>query len=286
MPTRRLTGRLVPHGRTFGWILHVHGVGWTTCGRGGMTPEQVAAASKPAVLTLGEAYTRCPTTLRRARLLGISGWAFYVTGRAGALGDVRAETVAAALGFIAPDAVADGWDAAARASLAECCRWGEEVLGDLPRVDRLAVLVERAVARPTRARCPCSPPGGPCLRTRRRPAAGGGAGRPGGASGALRLAATVPAGRTAGAAAAVGRGDDRPARRSGVHGARSGRRCGTGRAADPGADPRTAVRTGPSRDDLPETRGRRPAPSPPVADWSGGRRATPTRCRWAGTAGR
>ncbi|MFF5215577.1 hypothetical protein [Micromonospora sp. NPDC000442] len=120
-----------------------------------MTPEQVAAASKPAVLALGEAYNRCPTTLRRARLLGISGWAFYVTGRAGALGDVRAETVAAALGFIAPDAVADGWDAAARAvrpsevaaaSLAECCRWGEEVLGDVPRVDRLAALVERAVA--------------------------------------------------------------------------------------------------------------------------------------------
>ncbi|WP_203991046.1 SCO6745 family protein [Micromonospora lutea] len=120
-----------------------------------MTPEQIATASKPAVLALGEAYTRCPTTLRRARLLGISGWAFYVSSRAGALGDVRAETVTAALGFIAPDAVADGWDAAARvvrpcevaaASLAECCRWGEETLGDLPRVDQLAALVERAVA--------------------------------------------------------------------------------------------------------------------------------------------
>ncbi|WP_341718999.1 hypothetical protein QQG74_04325 [Micromonospora sp. FIMYZ51] len=120
-----------------------------------MTPEQVAAASKPAVLVLGEAYNRCPTTLRRARLLGISGWAFYITGRAGALGDVRAETAAAALGFIAPDAVADGWDAAARtvrpvevaaASLAECCRWGEENLATVPGVDRLATLVERAVA--------------------------------------------------------------------------------------------------------------------------------------------
>ncbi|GIJ77325.1 hypothetical protein SAMN05443287_105210 [Micromonospora phaseoli] len=120
-----------------------------------MTPEQVATASKPAVLALGEEYNRCPTTLRRARLLGISGWAFYITGRAGALGDVRAETVAAALGFIAPEAVADGWDAATRtvrpsevaaASLAECVRWGEETLADLPRVDRLAALVEQAVA--------------------------------------------------------------------------------------------------------------------------------------------
>ncbi|SCF43513.1 hypothetical protein GA0074696_5840 [Micromonospora purpureochromogenes] len=119
-----------------------------------MTPEQVAAASKPAVLELGELFSRCPGTLRRARLLGISGWAFYITGRAGALGDVRAETVAAAVGFIAPDAVADGWDAAARvvrplevanANLAECCRWGAQHLDDLPGMPRLAALLERVV---------------------------------------------------------------------------------------------------------------------------------------------
>lgn len=120
-----------------------------------MTPEQVAAAGKPLVLELGEAFTRCPGTLRRARLLGISGWAFYITGRAGALGDVRAETAAAALGFIAPDAVADGWDAAARtvrpvevaaANLAECCRWGAQHLPDAPGVARLVDLLERTVA--------------------------------------------------------------------------------------------------------------------------------------------
>ncbi|MGN9807924.1 SCO6745 family protein [Micromonospora sp. BQ11] len=119
-----------------------------------MTPEQVAAASKPAVLELGDAFTRCPTTLRRARLLGISGWAFYVAGRAGALGDVRAETVAAALGFLAPDAVADGWDATVRAvrpvevaaaTLDECCRWGDERLGPVPDVGRLAGLLGNAV---------------------------------------------------------------------------------------------------------------------------------------------
>ncbi|WP_433129420.1 SCO6745 family protein [Micromonospora sp. CA-240977] len=119
-----------------------------------MTPEQVAAASKPVVLDLGDAFARDPATLRRARLLGISGWAFYISGRAGALGDVRAETAAAALGFIAPDAVADGWDAAARvvppvevaaASLAECCRWGAQQLDARPATERLAVLVEQAV---------------------------------------------------------------------------------------------------------------------------------------------
>ncbi|MGN9774340.1 SCO6745 family protein [Micromonospora sp. H33] len=119
-----------------------------------MTPEQVAVGCKPAVLELGDAFTRCPVTLRQARLLGISGWAFYIAGRAGALGDVRAETVSAALGFIAPEAVADGWDAALRtvrpmqvatATLAECCRWGDENLDSVPGAGRLAVLLGRAV---------------------------------------------------------------------------------------------------------------------------------------------
>ncbi|MDM4722457.1 hypothetical protein QTQ03_23760 [Micromonospora sp. WMMA1363] len=119
-----------------------------------MTPEQVAAGCKAAVLDLGDAYTRCPVTLRQARLLGISGWAFHIAGRAGALGDVRAETVAAALGFIAPDAVADGWDAALRTvppmrvatvTVAECCRWGDENFDARPGAGRLAGLLGRAV---------------------------------------------------------------------------------------------------------------------------------------------
>ncbi|MBO4205801.1 SCO6745 family protein [Micromonospora echinofusca] len=120
-----------------------------------MTPEQTAAASKPLVVEVGGAFHQWPGTLHRARLLGISSWAFYVAGRGGALGDVRAGTVAAALGFIAPDAVADGWDAVVRVtspaevatvSYTECCRWGAEHLSDLPGLDRLVELTGRAVA--------------------------------------------------------------------------------------------------------------------------------------------
>ncbi|MEU7618449.1 hypothetical protein AB0M91_20355 [Micromonospora rifamycinica] len=120
-----------------------------------MTPEQVAAGSKPAVLELGELFSRSPETLQRARELGLSGWAFYVTGRAGALGDIHAETVAAALGFLAPEAVADGWDTAVRvvrplavatANLTECCRWGTAHLDGLPGTPRLTALLERVVA--------------------------------------------------------------------------------------------------------------------------------------------
>jgi hypothetical protein len=119
-----------------------------------VTPELTAAVCKPTVQELGGAFTECPKTLRRARQLGLSGWAFFVAGRGGALGDVRPDTVAAALGFIAPALVTEGWNAARRVttpaevaaqSLAECCRWGAEHLDGFGGVDRLVELTERVV---------------------------------------------------------------------------------------------------------------------------------------------
>jgi hypothetical protein len=120
-----------------------------------VTPEQTAATAGPPVRELARAFAEDPRTLRRARQLGLTGWAFYVTGRAGALGDVDPGTAASALGFIAADAVRDGWEAAclvasprqiAEHHLAECCRWGREKLDDLPGAVRLAELAERVVA--------------------------------------------------------------------------------------------------------------------------------------------
>ena len=117
-----------------------------------MTPDQTAAAARTAVHELGGAFAECPKTLRRARELGLTGWSFYVAGRGGALGDVRPDTVTAALGFIAGDAVRDGWDTARRVMppsqiaeyhLAECCRWGREKLDPFPEVDQLVTLAER-----------------------------------------------------------------------------------------------------------------------------------------------
>lgn len=119
-----------------------------------MTPEQSAAVAKRAVLEFGGAFAECPKTLRRARELGLTGWAFYVAGRGGALGDVRADTVAAALGFIDADAVREGWESAARVGpphevaqryREECCRWGVEKLADFKPVGRLVGLAEQVV---------------------------------------------------------------------------------------------------------------------------------------------
>jgi hypothetical protein len=119
-----------------------------------VTPEQVAAAVRPALAELGVAFAECPNTLRRARQLGLTGWAFYVAGWGGALGDVAPETAAAAIGFIAADAVQEGWESARRVAtplsiaeqyLVECCRWGRERLDAFAGVSRLVGLAERVV---------------------------------------------------------------------------------------------------------------------------------------------
>jgi hypothetical protein len=119
-----------------------------------VTPEQCAAAAKRPVLELDTAWSTSPKTLRRARVLELSGWAFYIAGRGGALGsDARPETVAAALGLIAADAVRAGWEAAGKLGaadvaanrLAECARWGEENFDRSLAVPALVALAERVV---------------------------------------------------------------------------------------------------------------------------------------------
>jgi hypothetical protein len=119
-----------------------------------VTPEQAAANARPGLASLVGAFAESPQTLRRARVLGLSGWAYHVSARAGALGDVRPETVAAAIGFIASEAVTDGWEGAAKITppvevaswhLREMCRWGVEQLGGFPRLSRLLELSKRVV---------------------------------------------------------------------------------------------------------------------------------------------
>jgi hypothetical protein len=119
-----------------------------------VTPEQAAATAKPGLAAIVGAFAESPQTLRRARLLGLSGWAYHVSARAGALGEVGPETVAATIGFIAPDAVTDGWEAAAKTTeplevatwhLHELCRWGNDQIGGFPRVARLCELASRVV---------------------------------------------------------------------------------------------------------------------------------------------
>ncbi len=119
-----------------------------------MTPELAAANTKWPLYELETAWSTCPKTLRRARVLDLSGWAFYVAGRGGVLGDsTRPDVVAAAIGVISPDAVRAGWDAASKVGpavvavsrLTECARWGDEHLGGIVELGRLVSLAEQVV---------------------------------------------------------------------------------------------------------------------------------------------
>jgi hypothetical protein len=119
-----------------------------------VAPEFAASTTATVVREIDRGWSTCPKTLRRARMLELSGWAYYVAGRGGVLGDdAQPDTVAAALGLIAPDAVRAGWDAArkagpatvAAARLAECARWGDERLTLVPAIDTLVGLAERVV---------------------------------------------------------------------------------------------------------------------------------------------
>jgi hypothetical protein len=119
-----------------------------------VTPELAAAATKWPLYELETAWSTCPKTMRRARVLELSAWAFYVAGRGGVLGDnARPDTVAAAIGVINPEAVRAGWEAArkvgpgevAACRLAECARWGDEHLSELPEIAKFVQLAERVV---------------------------------------------------------------------------------------------------------------------------------------------
>ncbi|MFC4122957.1 SCO6745 family protein [Nonomuraea zeae] len=120
-----------------------------------MTPDDVVRHTKDVVTEAGAAFGHDPLYRARGRQLGLSRWPFYFGGRAGVLGEVGPEVVAAACGFFAPDLVHDSWDAAraalplaaiVRADVEECARWARTVYGGLPGLERLAGLAEMVVA--------------------------------------------------------------------------------------------------------------------------------------------
>ncbi len=119
----------------------------------GVTPEMAVAAAARPVGELDRAWTTDPRTLRRARTLELTAWAFYVGGRGGVVGaDVHPDLLVAAFGTIAPDALRAGWDATARvgaptvagAWLDECAAWGEDRLAAVSDA-RLVDLLDRVV---------------------------------------------------------------------------------------------------------------------------------------------
>ncbi len=124
-----------------------------------MTTIDVANATAQPILQFGRAWMMAPSTGAKAADLGLAEagrFGFWVSGRAGVLGEVDPQVAAAAIGFMAPDAVRDYWYArpdtlsAWDAALAwfDCAAsWGREVLAAMPdaQVQRLADLSRKVI---------------------------------------------------------------------------------------------------------------------------------------------
>ncbi len=123
------------------------------------TAIDVATATAKPILELGRAFMMAPTTAARAGELGLADagrFGFWVNGRAGVLGDVDRHIAAAAIGFMAPSAVRDCWQArpdslsawdAAVAWSGCAATWGRDAFAAMPEADlrRLADLARKAI---------------------------------------------------------------------------------------------------------------------------------------------
>lgn len=122
------------------------------------TIETADATGKP-ILEYGRAWMMDPGTAAKAAELGlveVGRFGFWANGRAGVLGEVDASVAAAAIGFMAPDAVARYWGARREGLSAWDCalawfgcaaEWGKGALAAMPgeRVARLNDLARAVV---------------------------------------------------------------------------------------------------------------------------------------------
>ena len=111
---------------------------------------------KPAVVELGAAFGDDHSFIAYAERigLGVDRWPLYFGGRAGVLGEVPAEVVAAACGFFAPNLVRAAWTAAiatrrldeiVRADVELCVRWAGQHLAGMEGLARAAQLTGQVV---------------------------------------------------------------------------------------------------------------------------------------------
>lgn len=121
--------------------------------------DTVRAVSGP-IGAFGGAFMLHPDTLSSCKDFGYpNGFAYYVAGRGGVLGDVDADVVAAAFGPFAPSLVRAMWEAgtpvegaqaSARRYAEACATWGERRLSGFEGSSRFVELAERVIsATPT-----------------------------------------------------------------------------------------------------------------------------------------
>jgi len=112
-------------------------------------------AVSPQINNIGGRFMLHSDTLAIGTQAGYpNGYAWYVTGRGGVLGDVDADVIVAAFGFFNPQLVRNKWEAGiavegARRSgsryAAACAEWGRQRLHSIDGCERFSELAERVV---------------------------------------------------------------------------------------------------------------------------------------------
>jgi hypothetical protein len=104
-----------------------------------ITPEQAAHEMREAVLSVPARVMMDAASYARGAELGFEGIDFYFAGRGGALGDVAADVVTAALVFFAPDTVQASWE---RSAAVMTRRQAAEAWAELFAASALEILPE------------------------------------------------------------------------------------------------------------------------------------------------
>jgi len=109
----------------------------------------------PTVGDLGSRWMLHPETLEAGKEAGYAnGFAWYMAGRGGVLGDVDADVVVSSFAYFAPGLVRHMWDtgtavegarAAGRRYAQACAAWGRKRLSGTAGMDRLAALADRVI---------------------------------------------------------------------------------------------------------------------------------------------
>jgi hypothetical protein len=119
-----------------------------------MNPLETAKALASPVGYLGGIWMTDPATYEHGEAAGIKGRGFYFAGRGAAMGDVRAEVVAAAMAFFPWEQVTDFYnegrsqlspERALEAFSTALWDWGRKRVSSAPDLDRTAQLLARVV---------------------------------------------------------------------------------------------------------------------------------------------
>jgi hypothetical protein len=119
-----------------------------------MNPLETAKALASPVGYLGGIWMTDPATYEHGARVGVQGRGFYFVGRGSAMGDVRAEVVAAAMAFFPWEQATDFYnegraqlapDPALEAFSACLWDWGRRRIASAPNLDRTAQLLARVV---------------------------------------------------------------------------------------------------------------------------------------------